>query len=147
MSPHITPTVLLLLGLIIICALCLFAVFIGHLIKTDWRDADEPIYRTADSGVLSADARAALRKASHFDASACTGDCNQGRCCTCSPQALVPNVQTTHRQGTAAALGDMGRKTGTPPTANPHATGTLAYFAWRSAYERASNACNSRATS
>jgi hypothetical protein len=146
-NPHITPTGWLLLGLIILCALCLFAVFIGHCIDTEWNDADQPIYRTVDSGVLSADARAALRKASNFNAPVCTGDCNQGRCCTCSPQAVAPNLQTTHREGTAAALGDMGRKPGTPPTPNPHSAGTLAHFAWRSAYERASTVCNGGALS
>ena len=125
-----TPTYWLLLGLIILCALCLFAIFIGHCIDTEWNAADQPIYRTADSGVLSADARAALR-AANAPMSA--------------PKALQPvnlNLQTTHRQGTAAALCDMGRKPGIPPTPNPHAAGTLAHFAWRTAYERTSTACN-----
>ena len=142
-----TPTYWLLLGLIILCALCLFAIFIGHCIDTEWNAADEPIYRTADGGALSADARAALRKASNFNAPVCTGRCNQGRCCTCGPQAIAPNLQTTQRQGTAAALCDMGRKPGIPPTPNPHGAGTQAHFAWRHAYERANNFYNNRALS
>lgn len=86
MTLYITTTDWLLLGLIIFCALCLFACCIGHMINTDWRNADEPIYRTANSSVLSADARAALHAASHFDAPVCTQDCNQGRRRTCGPQ-------------------------------------------------------------
>ena len=142
-----TGTHWLLLGLIIFCALCLFAVFIGHGINTEWRNADEPIYRTADSGVLSADSRAALHAASNFDAPVCTGRCNQGRCCTCSPQAVTPSLQTIHCRGTFAALRDVGRKPGTPPTPNPHAAGTLAYFAWQKTYDRTTVACNSQAPS
>lgn len=71
----------LLLGMICFCVMCLLAIFVGHMINTEWHDADEPIYRTADSSTLSADARAAMRQANN-----CTHLCNQGRCCTCSSQ-------------------------------------------------------------
>ena len=159
MNPHITPTGWLLLGLITLCALCLFAVFIGHCINSEWRNADEPIYRTADGGVLSADARAALRKASKTQNIAhCTGSLTpffgdeNSRVWLLppldnKPKAIAPNLQTTHRQGTAAALSDMGLKPGTPPTPNPHGAGTLAHFAWRAAYERTSTVCNGGALS
>lgn len=130
-----TATHWLLLGLIILCAMCLVAIFFGHCINTDWRNADEPIYRTADSGVLSADARAAL----------CAANAPMSAPKACQP--VNPNLQTTHRQGTAAALRDMGRKPGTPPTPNPHGAGTLAHFAWRAAYERTSTVCNGGALS
>lgn len=126
-----TGTHWVLLGLIVLCAMCLFAVFVGHCIDTEWNDADEPIYRTADSGVLSADARAALRSANAPMS---------------APPAIDPTVRDTRREGTAAALGDMGRKPGTPPTPNPHSPGTLAYFVWRHAYDSASIVCNSQAS-
>ena len=119
-----TPTYWLIAGLIVFLLMCLLAVFFGHCISTDWNDADQPFYRTADSGVLSADACAALRQASKFDAPA--------------PTAINANTQTTRREGTAAAIRDLGRKPGTPATANPHASDTLPHFMWRDAYDRAS---------
>lgn len=121
----------LLFSLFAFFGMCLFAILMGHMINTEWRNADEPIYRTADSGVLSADARAALHSANAPMS---------------APPAIDPTVRDTRREGTAAALGDMGRKPGTPPTPNPHSPGTLAYFVWRHAYDSASIVCNSQAS-
>lgn len=84
MTLDITST-WLMLGLIIFCALCMAAIFVAHAINNEWRKADEPFFRTADGGLLTADARTALRKASNIGVSACTGNCSQGRHCTCCP--------------------------------------------------------------
>ena len=79
-----TPTQLLLFGLIVFCVLGLLAVYINHIIHTEWQRDSEPIYRTADGGVLSAEVCELLRQANRKSGGGgCTGECNQGRCCTC----------------------------------------------------------------
>ena len=134
-----TSTHWLLLGLAVLCAACLFAIFIGSCINAVWRNADEPIYRTADGGVMSADIRAALCNA---NASACTGDCNQGRHCTCGPdethQSHPIDLQAVRLAGAAAGQHDKWQKPGTPPTVNPYPRNALAHVTWRRAYQRIS---------
>ena len=48
-----TPTMWLLLAIIVLCLLCLVASFIGHMINTEWNDADKTTYRTADGKTIA----------------------------------------------------------------------------------------------
>lgn len=52
----------LLLGLIVLCFLCLFAVFIGKCINGECNDSDEPIYRTADGQAIAKQIKTLRRK-------------------------------------------------------------------------------------
>ena len=122
-----TPTFWLLLGL---AAFILLIMVLSSLINIEWKRADEPIYRTADGGVLSADARAALRQANVLTPA------HSATCCC--------NLTTARREGTAAALHDMSQKPGTPPTANPYAHDALTHVAWRRAYQRTHTATEQR---
>ena len=120
-----TPTQWLLLGLIVLCALCLFVVVIGHCIDTEWRNTDDLVYRTADGNAIKQQTSRIIANA-NAHASAPHVDC----CC---------DLETARREGTAAALHDMGQKFGSPPTANPYARDALAHVAWRRAYQRTSS--------
>lgn len=121
-----TSTHWLLAGLVVLCALCLVAIFFCKMISTEWKRADEPTYRTADAKAIARQTRRVIANAAaHAAAPIGTGD---------------DNLATARREGTAAALHDLGQKPGTPPTPNPHASDTLAHFTWRKAYQHASSA-------
>ena len=59
-----TSTHWLLLGLIVFFALCLFAFVIGCCINAEWRNADEPVYRTADGETIAKQIKSLRRKRS-----------------------------------------------------------------------------------
>lgn len=113
-----TPTHWLLAGLAVLCALCLVAIFFCKMISTEWKRADEPTYHTAD-------AKAIARQTARIIANASAHTSAQHDSC----------FVTARREGTAAALHDMGQKPGTQPTANPYPKDALAHVAWRRAYQ------------
>ena len=83
-------TLWLLAFLIFGLLLCGLSFVMGKLIADRLDDADatqQPAsnapYRTADELAMRRDLRK-LRERANATASACTRDCNQGRCCTCS---------------------------------------------------------------
>ena len=92
-------TLWLLAFLIAGLGLCGLSYVMGKLIADRWDDADAtqqpasnaPYYRTADELAMRRDLRK-LRALANADtnltatatAKACTRNCNQGRCCTCS---------------------------------------------------------------
>ena len=126
-----TATHWLLAGIAVLCVMCLVAVMFCKMINTEWQRADEPVYRTADANAIRQQthriiANASAHKGTHTSVPASAHPVNEY------------NPHTTRREGTAAALADLGRKPGTPATANPHAADTLAHFVWRDAYNRAS---------
>ena len=59
-----TSTHWLLIGLTIFCVLGLIAVFIGQCINAEWRNADEPAYRTADGETIAKQIKSLRRKRS-----------------------------------------------------------------------------------
>lgn len=123
---NLTATEWLLLGLSCVLLLCLIGIAIWHMMGSEVDDTNEPAYRTAD-------AKAIARQTKRIIASAAAH--------TSAPQRLDrDNLETARREGAAAAIHDMGQKPGTPPTANPHASDTLAHFTWRKAYQHTSSA-------
>ena len=125
-----TSTLWLLLGLTIFCVLCLFAIFIGHCINTEWRRTDEPVYRTADAKTIRQQtSRIITATISHASA-------RRDTCCC--------DLATARREGTAAALRDgvAAWRDHPPPSANPYPHNALAHVAWRRAYQRAGTDTN-----
>ncbi len=117
----ITPTGWVQIGLVVLAMIGLVYIAFSHVTAGAINIDDEPIYRTADGGILSADARTALRNANAPLAS------HPATCC---------NLATIRREATAVAILDLGRKPGLPPTPNPYTQGTLPFTAWRSQYNR-----------
>ena len=115
-----TTTNILFLGLVALCLIGTVLVYACIVISSRADNADEPHYRTADGGQLSADARTALQRANHTAAD-----------CSCS---TVPSLRC---EAIAAALGDLHKPPGTPPTPNPHAYGTLNHATWQRVYNAA----------
>ena len=102
-----TPTDWLLLAIALTCLTCLVALIFAKMINTEWNKADEPQYRTADANAIRQQthrviANASAHKGTHTGVPAS------------APTAIHPNMQTTRREGTAAAIADLGRKPGTP---------------------------------
>lgn len=52
-TSHMSATDWMLAAIIVLCVLCLVASFIGHMINTEWNDADKPTYRTADGKTIA----------------------------------------------------------------------------------------------
>lgn len=118
-----TPTYWLLAGLV---AFILVVMALSHIINIELRNGDETFYRTADIAAIRQQTKRIIAKANaHMPA---TGTTRAATCCC--------NQTTAWREGTAAALHDMGQKPGTPPSANPYAHDALAHVAWRRAYQR-----------
>jgi len=119
---HLNATEWLLVGLFCVFLLGLIGVAITHMMASEVDDTNEPTYRTADANAIRLQtARIIANAAAHASA----------------PNLVDPNTTTTRREGTVAAIRDMGRKFGTPATPNPHSSDTQSYFVWRDAYDRA----------
>lgn len=115
-----TLTYWILLGLAVFILLVLA---LSYLTDIELLSDGEPIYRTADIAAIRQQTRSIIATASAH---------------TSALKAVDPNMRATRREGTAAAVKDLQRKPGTPPTPNPHTPDTLAHFVWRDAYDRAS---------